>query len=139
MKKKVIVTTLSLVLVCLTASAAWAWGSNKATGQITGLKVANPVATVTGKTEGGSLWLAYTVRWNDGLEKDYAPIKVKGDFSKSLSFQVRPQGLKEVIVCLWKNKVSSSDCAKKHNGTACQYCQKNGFHMEGRVDRKTGS
>ena len=139
MKKKVITTILSLLLVCLVASIAWAWGSNNATGQITQLKVWNPNATVTGRTEGGSLWLAYTVRWNDGLEKDYEPMKVKGDFSKTLSFQVRPQGLSEVIVCLWREKVSSSECAKRNGGQPCQYCRKNGFHMEDRIDRQPGS
>lgn len=138
MKKKHFITLIGL-LICIPASLVWAWGSQKATGSITSLTVTNPTATVKGKTEGGSLWLAYTVRWDDGQEKDYKPIKVKGSFSENISFAVRPQGLKEVIVCLWREKVSSSECAKKHNGKACQYCQKNGFHMEDRVDRKTGS
>ena len=135
MKRNTIILTSAFIM--LVAASVWAWGG-KATGCITNLKVSPATASVQGTTEGGSLWLAYTVRWKDGREEDYKPVKVKGKFSKNLSYQLRPQGLDEVIVCLWQDKVLRKECEKK-NGQACQYCRKNGFHMEGRVDRKSGS
>ena len=130
-------------VVCLSVTTtAFAWGGKDgdgdATGQITKLIVKNPMAIVEGKTSKGKLWLAYTVRWDDGREIDYKPVEVKGEFKKTLSFQARPQSLDEVIVCLWRYKISKARC-EKDNGTACEYCKKNGFHMEGRVDRRTGS
>lgn len=141
MNKKTWVLTLIVVMLISTAVFAWGGksGDKNASGRITDLKVWAAGASVKGITEDGSLWLAYTVYWSDGYERDYTPIKVKGAFSKSLTFQARPQGLDEVIVCLWRYKVSKSRCAKDNGGTACQYCQKNGIHMEGRIDRKTGS
>ncbi len=137
------ITGIMTLAILTTATMAWAWGGKKgdgnATGQITQMKVSNPQATVVGITQKGPLWLAYTVRWNDGTEIDYKPIRVKGKFTKSLTFAMRPQGLREVIVCLWRYKVSAKRCAKDNGGKVCQYCKKNGFHMEHRIDRKTGS
>jgi hypothetical protein len=136
-----------LVVMCLsiTTSSLWAWpwgggkdGDSNATGQITKLTVRNPFAIVEGATSKGKLWLAYTVKWADGTEKDYTPQKVTGKFTERLTFQARPQSLGEVTVCLWRYKVSKNRCAKD-NGKACEYCGKNGFHMEGRVARQTGS
>ena len=142
MNKKAWVSTLVALMLISTAVFAWGGksGDGDATGEITQLKVRNPNATVTGITRNGNLWLAYTVYWNDGTEGDYEPIRVgTGKFTKTISWSaMHPEGLHEVIVCLWRHKVSSSRCAKD-NGEACQYCKKNGFHMEGRMDRQTGS
>lgn len=137
MNKKTLV--LILIAVMFISTVVFARGDKNASGRITDLKVWPAGASVSGITEKGSLWLGYTVYWSDGYEKDYPPIKVKGSFSKSLVFQVRPQGLDEVITCLWRYKVSAKRCAKDNGGTPCQYCRKNGFHMEGRMDRKTGN
>jgi len=49
---------------------------------------------------------------------------------------MRPEGLEKVVVCLWRYKVSAKRC-EKDNGKACEYCRKNGYHMEGQIDRKT--
>ncbi len=135
MRKNRIILALTFLVLAVTA---WAWGGS-ATGQITDLTVSSPMAQVKGHTDNGSLWLAYTVYWDDGHEEDYKPKKVKGKFSESLSFQARPQGLSEVVVCLWRDKVSASECAKNNGGKACEFCRKNGFHMEDRVDRTTGN
>ena len=137
---KTTVTTLVLLIAGASVLALGGkTGDGNATGQITQLTVWNPNATVTGITEDGPLWLGYTVRWDDGTEIDYDPIKVKGKFSKQISFAARPQTLDEVIVCLWRYKVSKSRCAEDNGGTACQYCKKNGYHMDGNMDRTTGS
>ena len=67
-----------LVLVCLSITTiALAWGGkdgdSNATGRITKLTVKNPMALVEGTTSKGKLWLAYTVRWEDGREIDCKP------------------------------------------------------------------
>ena len=134
-----------ILLVLTTAATVFALGGKKgdknATGEITQVKVPNqfhPFATVSGITRRGKLWLAYTAYWKDGLEEDYKPIRVgNGKFTKTISYPSRPEGLDKVIVCLWRYKVSAKRCAKD-NGSACQYCRKNGFHMEGRIDTKSG-
>lgn len=143
MKKTLIVT---IMLILTTVATVFAFGGKSgdknATGEITQLKVANqfnPFATVTGITRDGKLWLAYTAYYNDGLEVDYDPIKVgDGKFTKTITYAIRPEGLDKLTVCLWRYKVSADRCAKDNGGTACEYCRKNGFHMEGRMDCKTG-
>lgn len=140
--KKIVVISMLIVMATTVTALAWGGksGDKNATGEITQLKVWNPNATVTGITRKGKLWLAYTVYWNDGIEKDYKPIRVgKGKFTKTISWSaMHPEGLDKVVVCLWRYKVSAKRCAKD-NGKMCEYCKKNGFHMEGRVDTETGS
>ena len=140
MKRNTLVSTLLIIVLAITL-AAWAGGKSgdgKGAGRITNLSVSPAMATVQFQVTKGSLWLAYTVRWTDDVEIDYQPIKVKKSGNKTIYYSNRPQPLQQVTVCLWKYKVSSKYCAKK-NGSACQYCAKMGFHMEGRVDRQTGS
>lgn len=139
MKKVLMLVVVVVLAVSAVAFARGKSGDKNATGRITKLSVWASGASVSVRTSGGSLWLAYTVRWKDGYLRDYAPIKVRGTDSKSLTFQLRPQGISEVIVCLWRYKVSSSYCAKNRGGSACQYCRSMGFHMEGRQDRRVGS
>ena len=138
--KKTLIVTIVLILTTVTTVFAFRGksGDKNATGHISDLRVSKLMCSVNGRTENGGLWLAYTVRWKDGYELDYKPVKVKGSFSKTLYYKARPQGLDEVIVCLWRYKVSAKRCAKDNGGTACQYCRKNGIHMEGRVDRRSG-
>lgn len=131
-----------LLIVTALAGGVWAWGGRSgdknATGQIGQLKVSNPMANVDGWTKKGPLWLGYTVEWNDGYELDYPVKKVKGQFRKTLYFQPRGPGVRKVTVCLWRYKVSRKQC-KKENGKECIHCRKNGYHMEGQVDRVSGS
>ena len=142
-KKIVVISMLIVIATSLTALALGGKSGDKnATGEITQVKVPNqfhPGATVTGITRKGKLWLAYTTYWKDGLEIDHKPLRVgKGKFIKTISYPMRKEGLEKVIVSLWRYKVSAKRC-KKDNGKACNYCKKNGFHMEGRVDTETGS
>lgn len=137
MKKCIVIVTV-LVLLSIVVFAGKK-GDRNATGLITSLEVSSPVFEVQGITENGKLWLGYTVCWYDGVERDYDPIRVKDRFSKTLTFALRPQGLKEVIVCLWRYRVSKSQCAKDNGGHACEWCRKNGYHMEGRIDCESDS
>ena len=136
MKKKIIFTTLVIVAASAVVLAGRS-GDRNATGRITSMSVQSPICHVKGITEKGSLWLGYTVYWNDGSEQDYEPVKVKGDFSKTLSYNaLKPDGVKKVTVCLWRYKVSAKQCAKERGGDACIYCRRNGCHMEDRIDCK---
>jgi hypothetical protein len=136
---------LILAVACVSLSAtALAWGGRDgdgdAVGRITRFDVKNPFAVVEGTTSKGKLWLAYTVVWKDGKQIDYQPIRVKGSFRETLTFQARPQGLSRVIVCLWRYKVSKSRCVKERgDGTACKSCKNMGFHMAGHQDRRSES
>lgn len=142
MRRKISITAIVAVITLTAAASAWAWGGKSgdrnAKGRITELKVHASQATVQGITSKGSLWLAYTVRYHDGVEVDHEPVKVKGKFTKTVYYQPRPQGLKAVLVCLWRYKVTAKRCAKDNGGKACQYCRKNGFHMEERMDGEMG-
>lgn len=139
MKKYIILAILTISAIPAGLALAKS-GDKNAAGQISGIMVQNPVCYVKGQTEGGSLWLGYTVYWNDGHEQDYEPMKVKGNFSKTLTFNaLHPEGLRNIVVCLWRYKVSSSECAKDNDGTACEYCRKNGCHMEDRIDCQNGN
>lgn len=139
-KKIIVISVLCVMVSSVTALAGRGkTGDNNAIGTITQLKVQNPFATVIGITKKGKLWLAYTVYWNDGTEMDYKPIRVNKKFHKRIVWSaLHPEGLDKVIVSLWRYKITSKRCAKD-NGKACQYCNKNGFHMEDRRDAKIGS
>jgi hypothetical protein len=139
MKKFLLISSLLTITV---VSAALAFGGRSgdgdAKGMISELAVSHSMTTVSGRTENGKLWLGYTVYWKDNFEKDYPPMEVKKTFTKTLTYQLRPQGVNKVTVCLWNYKVSKDKCAEERGGTPCIYCRKNGFHMEGRVDCRSG-
>lgn len=139
--KNILIVTIVLILIATVAALALGGksGDRNATGHISGLTASESMCSVKGRTENGSLWLGYTVRWKDGYELDYKPLNVEGNFSEILTFQLRPQGLEEVIVCLWRYKVSASQCAKDNGGQACEWCKRNGCHMEDRIDCMTGN
>jgi len=40
------------------------------------------------------------------------------------------------VVALWEKKVNIVQCTI-NNGKPCKYCRNKGYHLEGRVDRKT--
>ena len=134
---------LPLVCVLLIPSSALAWGGkdgdSNATGEITDVKATASHAVVTGSTEDGSLWLGCTVTYNDDGEFDRKPVKVRGKFRELLTFAVRGPGVRTVTVALWRWKISAKRCTKDNGGEMCEYCRKNGYHLEDRVDRDTAS
>ena len=131
------------VLVVM-SSVTLAWfgksGDRNATGSISDAKASESFVTVKGRTESGSLWLGCTVTYKDDYEHDVTGVKkVKGSFTTSLSYKLRPQGVDSVTVALWRWKISKSRCAKNNGGEACEHCKKNGFHFEERQDSETVS
>jgi len=40
------------------------------------------------------------------------------------------------VASLWRVKIYKNCCAKKNNGSACEYCIQNGFHLESPVIRE---
>ncbi len=75
------------------------------------------------------VWLGVTVVV-DGKEQDYQVVEVKGKFTKDynlkslLDMANAANSSIKWIVCLWEKKV---------NNCGCQYCKRNGYHMEGRI------
>lgn len=135
-----------ILAVGLVTSILFAWGGKSgdkdATGEITSVKVTQVSVTVQGNTSDGPLWLGCTVTYKDGLEYDVpesAVEKVKGKFTGTILYRLRPQGVDSVTVALWRWKVSKKRCAKDNDGEPCQYCKKNGFHLEDRQDSETDS
>ncbi len=128
---------LTMFAVIAVSVMAWAkTGDRNATGRITSAKANAVLITVAGRTEKGYLWLGCTIRYEDGTEKDRDVKKVKGKFSKTFSSDPIKWAMNEVdsvVVALWRWKVSSKECAKNRGGTACEYCRKNGYHMEDRI------
>ena len=93
----------------------------------------------------GTLWVGCTV-YPSGLKNkgvDFKPVEVKGDseakinvFSEMNSYDERL----EYVVTLWKDKISLKECEKKHGKGSkhCEGARRNGFQMEGPLDRKQG-
>ena len=114
---------------------------------------------VTGSVEDGDLWVACSY-YHSGEEIDLRPQKVgsrRGGDEREFAVRFRDElpgiertedgravlvPLSMVVpcnVCLWRSKVSERKCAQARGGKACDYCRKNGYHMEGRVDRASGT
>lgn len=36
------------------------------------------------------------------------------------------------VVTMWSFKISAAECAQRRGGIPCEYCQKNGYHFEGK-------
>ena len=64
-------------------------------------------------------------------DKDYFPRSVNGEFNETFSIMADRDEVagKRYIVSLWNRKVD--DCG-------CNWCDKNGYHLENRLARDTG-
>jgi hypothetical protein len=96
---------------------------------VTVKNMANTQAVVTGHAP-KRCWLGVTAVWN-GREKDFPAKPVSGKFSEtySLSIGEMPEAVDSGvtwIACLWEKKVDNC---------GCEYCRRNGYHMEGRIAR----
>ncbi len=94
--------------------------------------MANAQASVTGNAP-KHCWLGVTAQWG-GKEKDFPVKKVSGKFSEhyTLSVYEMPEAVDAGvtwIACLWEKKVENC---------GCEYCKRNGYHMEGRIARAQG-
>ena len=92
-------------------------------------------------------YLGITLNEGGFPEKNSDAIKVNGQFNirfyalkefSGIALQQRwmSDGV-EGIVSLWDKKVTKFICGKGNPHKACEYCQRNGFHFENRLDRKT--
>ncbi len=128
------------ILVALAAppSAFAKKGDKNATGNISSVTAHEFQVEVKGRTENGPLWLGCTVMYEDGVERDLKVRKVKGGFREIISFQIRPQGVSDVIVALWRWKVDKGECTKGDPGPG-EWCRRSGYHMEDRIDRVSAS
>ena len=138
-----------LVLLAIAASANAKEGSADAAGRI--VKVTSEGAllsrqvTVEGVTERGALWLGCTFFPDTDRERDvqieetkkhwYASGKFKKSFEVPINIYDLARGDREAefAIALWRWKVSKSECRNGSEGKPCEYCMKNGYHMEGRV------
>jgi hypothetical protein len=148
---------LSVVVASVLAATALArQGDPNASGQITevidtatlpGAKFpTNTNLTVRGKTENGYLWLGCTFFPDTNNEIDKPAVKVKGTFTEKFPVPLlggltrgEMTGDVDYAVALWRWKVSRSECHDGDSGGPCDWCRKNGYHLEDRVDRATGT
>jgi len=73
-------------------------------------------------------YLGFTVRGPDATV-DYDAIEVSGNFNEFFGVEGTPADT-NYTVTLWAVRVV--DCG-------CSYCEKNGYHLEGRLDSETGT
>jgi hypothetical protein len=120
MKKRIIIGTALLSLaaaaICLAQS-------------VEVKNMANTQASVTGYAP-KKCWLGVTAQWG-GREKDFPVKRVSGKFSENYALSIGEMpGAVDAgvtwIACLWEKKVDNC---------GCEYCQRNGYHMEGRIAR----
>ena len=140
MKKSRLTAVAIMVLLGLTITTFASWFSGKSgdkngAGRIISINApgSGGAGWVEYEVTRGKLWLAWSYEYN-GRTVDYKPVQVKGKGKKSITLPLNPAGNGKLYVKLWKFKVYSRACAKQNGGRKCQYCKKNGYHMEGRVD-----
>ena len=139
MKKTRLTAVIIMILLGLTITTFASWFSGKSgdkngAGRIINVNSSSGgIGWVEYEITRGKLWLSWSYKYN-GRTIDYKPVQIKGKGKKNISYQMNPAGNGTLYVTLWKFKVSSRACAKQNGGRKCQYCQKNGYHMEGRVD-----
>ena len=93
---------------------------------------------IKGTTFGEKMYLGFT--WlTPGGEVDVDVQKVKGNFTKSFTvplYKIDKGNMEcDYVASLWHKKVKKSKCKQG----PCQYCRKNGYHMEGRGSSVRGT
>jgi len=144
---KITKVMMLIIFIFIThASSAYCGGS---TGNITNIEDSGTmfklIVSIRGKS---TLWVGCTV-YPPGYppERDLKPKKIKG--SGTVTFNLAPfmanadvimQGYLDYTVALWENKISLRKCEKKYGkgSERCQWAIKNGYQMEGRLDRRQG-
>jgi len=94
-----------------------------------------------------NMWLGCTINPDSYNEVDLKPQKVTGG-RFTISFNLSSGSISNVmkgkttyVVALWENKISLKQCKRKYGkgSERCKWARQNGFQMEGRVDRYSGS
>jgi len=152
--KKVMLTVWMLLCVVgiFIVPALARKGDKNATGTITAQSSTMFVVT-KGTTSKGSLWLGFTFFYPKDYVEDKPVKKVRRSFKES--YTVSPtraaRGEVKYVASLWRWKVDISECKavcvycrdkemhKEHKYEPCQYCKKNGYHMEGRMATARGT
>ncbi|MCK4548027.1 MAG: hypothetical protein KAW17_11375 [Candidatus Eisenbacteria sp.] len=90
---------------------------------------------VEGVASDDSDWVGLTIFTEDGEELDFPAREVEGNWMNRtfhVSWPVEGYEGARFTVALWDEKVR---CPR---GRLCKYCKKNGYHMEGPLDRERG-
>ena len=152
--QRCLIFLLCLSLLPLTAFARE--GDSDAVGKIT--QVDNGVfeIIVKGRTEKGPLWLGCTFYPGTKRETDLEAVSsgkkhflASGNFAERFRVPTdmvrwaietsRGNSEADYVVALWRWRVEKSECRKRSNGGPCEYCLKNGYHLEDRVDIGRGT
>ena len=141
----------SLTIICLLLGSSFIYSQ----GRITEVKKAGglfPTIVVRGYAS-HTMWVGCTIHPDTYNEIDLDPQKVKkGNFEIVFDMSVGlTVGLVErakggsssipYVVALWEKKINLRKCEKKYGKDAaeCKWARKNGYQMEGRIDRHSGS
>ena len=152
-----VVLVVVSMLLASAAFGAWArardWegeGDSDGKGRISNARADMFGVTVEGEMEAGSLWLGCTFTVG-GTEYDQPVKNVKaGLLGRDKKFQVKfnapsvidriPEGGSyDYALALWRYRVPREKCHKGEGRKPCEYCERNGYHMEDRVDTHSGS
>ncbi len=137
-------TIFYMILIVVTILSGIAFGKS---GRIVSVDDDGNGGYIIVKVRGeGTLWVGCTVypAGHGKYEVDLKPVKVRG--SDEAKFNVLPRmdfskRSLDYVVALWEDKISLRKCKKKYGkgSDRCRWARKNGYQMEGRLDRKQGS
>jgi hypothetical protein len=150
---------IGVVLVAFASNAIGRDGDPDARGRINYVKNGTFEIIVEGETSGGPLWLGCTLFPGTDREQDLEAKQsnnkflfwCSGDFKKKFDLPSIGSRLYEIatkgssgldvpyVVALWRWKVDRSECKNGPNGGPCEWCRKNGYHLEDRVDIGRGT
>ena len=153
-------TALAAIVLMISFSTAVAKeGDSDATGKITSVENAVFQIRVKGSTRNGPLWLGCTFFPGTARERDLQAERknvrgkdclfvCSGDFDHTFKVPrsleewamgvARGEGDAPYVVALWRYYVFREDCHEGPGGGACEYCRKNGYHLEDCVYRGRG-
>ncbi len=131
-------------------------GDPDAIGKITSVKNEFAQIRVKGNTQKGPLWLGCTFFPGTLKERDLQAVRknvrgkdclffCSGDFDETFTVpnwimgMAKGENQAEYVVALWRYYVPKNECNKGNNNGPCQYCLKNGYHLEDRVDIGRGT
>lgn len=152
MKKSFIIITIFLFLGIVSAGFSKD-GDSDATGMITSVGNEFSLIRVKGYTQKGPLWLGCTFFPDTENERDLKAVHknargkeclffCNGNFEETfyvpdinwLNLVGDAEKESDYVAALWRYYIPQSECRKGDDGGPCNYCKKNGYHLEERVD-----
>ena len=142
MKKLIAICAVMTLFLLLSAGVVLAKkGDKNAGGGFSKPKNVMMDVVIEGATWDGPLWLGFTWLTPTG-DIDVDVQKVNGDFKKNFTvplYKIDKNSMScKYAVSLWRWKVSKKECNRGPNGGPCNFCKKNGYHMEDRVSSIKG-